>query len=295
MTPVLEFTNVSKNFGSKKALHQLNFRIQKGEFVAFLGPNGAGKSTSISLILGQRRPSAGAIQIFDGKPHEARIKNRIGATPQDLDFPQNLKCREVAQWVAAHYPQSRQIQNRIENLKSKLDLHAFWNRETGGLSGGEKRRLGLLLSLMSNPDILVLDEPTTGMDVNSRRQMWNLMREVHGQGKTILLSTHYLDEVEELSDRVLVIDHGELLFSGTVEEIKRKVDYKMVDVLLLDENLKSHHDIFNWNFKAGRAEFLTRNADGLVKEMVYSNVQFQDLHIRPAKLEDAFMALRSEK
>jgi ABC-2 type transport system ATP-binding protein len=291
---VIEFEKVSKSYGAKVALNNLSLSVKKGEFVAFLGPNGAGKSTSLSLILGQRFATTGQVQVLGGKASDQKIKARIGATPQDLDFPVHLRCDEVVSWVAAHFPQAKNVGARIEQLKEQLNLEDFWKRETGGLSGGEKRRLGLMLALLSDPELLVLDEPTTGMDVNSRRRMWDVIRRCHKEGKTILLTTHYLDEVEELSDRVLVIDRGELLFSGTVNEIKKRVEYKVVDVLVADEAIQKFPGIFNWNYKKNRAQFLVRDSDAFIREMVNQNIQFQDLHVQPAKLEDAFVALRSE-
>lgn len=289
MKDVIRFENVNKNYASKVALTNLSFTVKQGEFVAFLGPNGAGKSTAISLILGLRAADSGSIEVLSGQPRSLEVRKKLGATLQDLDFPQHLKVCEVVHWVATHYACE---ESEIQNLKSILMLQDFWERETGGLSGGEKRRLGLLLALLANPDLLVLDEPTTGMDIVSRRAMWECIRQFHAKGKTLLLTTHYLDEVEALASRVLIIDQGQLLFTGSVREIRSNVDYKIVKLQVDARVFQDWDGVKIVSVEQGILTALVKDSDQFVKRLVAEKIEFTQLLVQQASLEEAFLAFR---
>lgn len=295
-TPIASFKDVEKKFGDFTALKKISFEIQKGEVLAFLGPNGAGKSTSLKLLTGLRRATSGEVRLFGKSPTETSARKKVGMTPQELDFPPQLKVSEVLKVVALAYGEGTP-----EKWKTKLHLEAVWNRKTLGLSGGEKRRLGLACALMAGPDLLLLDEPTTGLDVESRRLLWDVIREEQSRGVTICLTTHYLEEIEKLSTRVIVIDHGEKLFEGSVQEIRRKVDLQKVEFECAVELTKSFKvedyvaKVLTIETKGKAVTFWTRQSDALVREMVQKEIPFEHLSVHPASLEEAFINIRQRR
>ncbi len=178
--PIARLLDVSRTFGNVVALDHVSVDLRRGELVGLLGPNGAGKSTLISLLCGQRKPSAGRVEIFSGDPRTAKNRVRLGMTPQETGLPPTLRVGEVLNFVASHYPDPMATGPLLE----RFGLSHKGGSQTGGLSGGQKRRLSLALALVGRPDLILLDEPTTGLDVEARRQVWSAIRDYHGSGGT---------------------------------------------------------------------------------------------------------------
>ena len=283
-----ELRGAVKAFGGRLALAGLDLAVPRGSFLALLGPNGAGKTTALSLLLGLRVPDRGEALLLGRSPVDEGARRRIGATPQVSAFPSGLKVREVVAFVAAHYsdpvPEAR--------LYERFGLGGLAGRRVGGLSGGEQRRLGVALALVGNPEIVFLDEPSTGLDVEARRMLWDTVRAFHEDGGTVLLTTHYLEEAETLAERIAVINHGRLVAEGTRREITsrialRRVRFRAAAVPKVEPVARSAFD-------AGVVTLYTPDADRLVRHLVESGVAFSDLEVLPAGLEEAFVSLTQE-
>lgn len=285
-----EFRDVYKSYGSKSALAGLSFQLKKGELLALLGPNGAGKSTSLSLFMGLRSPDKGQVLVFGESPRKLSVRERVGATPQELGFPGLLTVQELLHMVQAHYPQKRDLSDLIQ----KLNLQKLLTRKAGGLSGGEKRRLGLAMALCGDPEVVFLDEPTTGMDIESRRELWGIIESLIKENRSIVLTTHYLEEVEALASRVIVVDHGKAMFNGTVDEIKAKVDLRKLSFISSIPVAKAQQwpGVVAAESKAMRLVLLTHDSDQLLHYLVQSQIEFRDLSIELSSLEEAFLHLR---
>jgi ABC-2 type transport system ATP-binding protein len=208
---------VSKSFRTTRALDGLDLAVEEGEILALLGPNGAGKTTAIRVLLGLRRPDAGSARLFGLDPTQADARRRVGCTPQETSFPGTLRVRELVDLVRAHYPAPLPY----GELAARFDLDGLGRRQVGGLSGGERRRLACALAFAGDPDLVVLDEPSTGLDVESRRHLWQTIRD---ERRTTLLTTHYLEEAAALATRVAVIHAGRIVATGSVAEISARGD-----------------------------------------------------------------------
>ena len=283
--PAAELRGAEKSFAGKRALAGLDLVLPRRAFLALLGPNGAGKTTALSLLLGLRRPDRGMASLLGRSPLDRAVRRRIGATPQVSAFPPGLEVREIVAFVGAHYPDPIPA----ARLYEEFGLVRLAGRQVGGLSGGEQRRLGVALALLGNPEVVFLDEPSTGLDVESRRLMWETMRSFHRRGGTVLLTTHYLEEAESLAERVAVIDRGRLVADGTPAEITGRIALRRVRfkaAAIPDVGPVSHRSI-----DAGVVTLYTTDSDRLVRRLVDGRVEFNDLEVLPARLEEAFMSL----
>jgi ABC-2 type transport system ATP-binding protein len=211
-----QFTRVTKNYGMVEALRGLDLTIRPGELVALLGANGAGKTTAVRALLGLSKPTAGEVRVFGGDPRDPRSRTRIGAVLQVARVPETLRVREHIHLFSSYYPNPRPIAEVIE----AAGLQGLEKRKFGELSGGQQKRVLFALALCGNPDLLVLDEPTVGLDVEARRALWKQIRAFIAGGRSVLLTTHYLAEAEALASRVVVIHKGVAMAEGTPQEIK---------------------------------------------------------------------------
>ncbi len=245
------------------------------EIVAFLGPNGAGKSTTLKTIMGLSLPDAGHISVLGSAPQSISVKNQIGYTSQELSFPPFLKVQEILRFVQAHFTDSVSLKEILE----RFDLTFLRRKSAGGLSGGQKRRLGLACALIGKPNLLILDEPTTGLDIFSRKNLWEEIKNFQSGGGSVLLSTHDLNEVEMIADRVLLIEDGKILVDGTVSEIKSKIEYQKITY---------RHFGTKWTE-------MTQNSDTYIKNLVKEKPEFTHLEIHPITLEEAYVKMRAKK
>ncbi len=275
MNSILEVNDLKKRYGKKEALRGVSFAIKEKEIVAFLGPNGAGKSTTLKIIMGLRQPDSGRVQLFGFTSHNSQVKNKLGYTSQELSFPPHLRVQEVMNFVSSHFRNPVPVNEMAEQFA----LTALLSNSVGGLSGGEKRRLGLACALMGRPQILILDEPTTGLDVESRHHLWKEIQKFKSQGGSVLLSTHDLNEAGAIADRVLVIDQGHLLLDGTVADIKRKIDYQKISYQIDGQEVVE----------------LVQDSDLFVKKLAIEKPHFAQLQIHSVNLEEAFLKIREPR
>ncbi len=208
---------VEKRFGEIAALRGVDLSIEPGQTVALLGPNGAGKTTLLSIVLGLRRPDAGRVELFGRDPRRWQSRTVVGTTPQETSFPPTLRCREVVDFVRAHYPSGPSTNELLE----RFDLCELGGRQTGGLSGGQRQRLGVALAFAGAPRLVVLDEPTSGLDVEARRGVWSAIRTNAATDGTTLIATHNLQEAEALAGRIVVVARGAVCADGTAAAIKQ--------------------------------------------------------------------------
>jgi ABC-2 type transport system ATP-binding protein len=221
---------VVKRYRTTEALRGFDLDVRAGEVVALLGPNGAGKTTAVQVMLGLRRPDAGEVTVLGAPPGSLGVRRRVGVTLQEMGAPELLRVGEVLSFVRAHYPAPRPFDELLE----RFGLSGLVRRQVGGLSGGERRRLALALAFAGDPELVFLDEPTTGLDVESRLQVWAALRAFASAKGTILLTTHYLEEAEALATRVAVMRAGRVIRVGPAPEIKRELGTdKLEDAFLL--------------------------------------------------------------
>lgn len=294
-TPVLASAEaVTKSFGKTAALSGVTLDIRAGESVGLLGPNGAGKSTLISLLSGLRRPDSGTVRLFDGDPSHPRTRLRLGITPQATAVPQNLTVREASTFVAAHYPDPVPT----DQLLADFGLTDAGKKQCGGLSGGQQRRLLVALALVGRPDLVILDEPTTGLDVDARETLWTRLREYRSAGGTLLITSHYLEEIQALSSRVVVIDRGTVIADGTVDEIRSHVMVSKVSFCseLPPSSFAALPDTVDTAVgENGRITLVTQDADSTIRQLVLGDLPFSQLEVHGATLEEAFLAITKER
>ena len=301
----IEAQNLTKKYGDFLAVNDLNLKVKKGEVFGFLGPNGAGKTTSISMMVGLLRPSSGKV-LINGKEVENINKETIGICPQELVLWENLTCYESLKLIGDMYEVPNDILNqRIEKLLKDLFLTDKTDTVVSNLSGGMKRRLNLALAVIHEPEIVLLDEPSEGLDPQSRRVLWNYIRSLRDKyGKTVILTTHLMDEADRLSDRVAIIDHGQLLKLDTPKNLKKEVgDGDIIEITLSDQKnneevinyLKGFDDIISVIELEGKINLRALNAVGklpkIIGKLEESNISIDDLAIRQNTLEDVFIEL----
>src|SRR6201993_1733288 len=221
---VASLENVNKTYGSVRALRGVNFRVRAGEVLALLGPNGAGKTTAVKLLLGLLQPNAGKVRVFDGDPTNPENRMRTGAMLQVGRVPETLRVREHIDLFSSYY----QNPMPMSSVLAAAGLEKLTERKFGNLSGGQKQRVLFALAICGNPDLLFLDEPTVGLDVEARRMLWEQIRHFVRHGRTVLLTTHYLQEADALADRVSVINKGEIIAEGSPSEIKAQTAGKRI-------------------------------------------------------------------
>jgi len=291
MKNAIEIKNVSKQYQHKKAVDNLSLTIKEGSIVALLGPNGAGKSTTINMILGLTEPTSGQIKLLGKAPKEKSVRNKIGAMLQEVSVIDGLKVRETIDLFRSYYsnPLSTNELLKISNLESDQ------NKFASDLSGGQKRRLGFALALAGNPDVLFLDEPTVGMDITSRQIFWETIRSFAGSGKTIILTTHYLEEADNLADRVVVINQGNIIADGTLDEIKASTGMQHVS-FTIGENVTSDHllrlpGVTDVQQTGRRVKVYGENTDQILFSVIRNNIDVSDIETHKSGLEDAFQSL----
>jgi ABC-2 type transport system ATP-binding protein len=281
--------DVHKTYSEVRALRGIDLQVRSGEVLALLGPNGAGKTTTVGLLLGLLKPTAGQVTLFGGEPTSIAAKVRVGAMLQISGVPATLKVREHLELFASYYPAPLPIARALELAQ----LSEVADRPYGKLSGGQKQRLHFALALIGNPDLLFLDEPTTGMDVGARRAFWKQVRDFIGSGRTVVLTTHYLEEADALADRIVVIDHGTVIAEGTPTEIKSRTAGRRVHAVtsLGPEAVRALDGVASVERNGAALEILASHAEPVVYELLKRDPDLRDLEVGGAGLEDAFLAL----
>ncbi|GAA3604777.1 ABC transporter ATP-binding protein [Nonomuraea rosea] len=288
------FDNVSKHYGDVLAVDDLSLAIEPGRTVALLGPNGAGKSTSINLLLGLLAPTQGTISIHGRTPAQAVKDGELGAMLQDGALIPELSVKELVDLVRRLYPNPLELGEILE----LADLTALAGRRAGKLSGGQAQRVRFALAMAGAPRILLLDEPTAAMDVESRLRFWAGMHDYAAGGRTVLFATHYLEEADEHSDRVIVIARGRVAADGTAAEIKRGVGGQTVRFALGEQpaaGLGTLPGVSAVEVSAGVVTLHTSDTDATVAGLYRgTTLDVRDLHLSGADLEAAFLAITRE-
>ena len=291
MKAAIQLTGVSKIFKGKPAVDNLTLSIQEGTVVALLGPNGAGKTTTVSMILGLQQPTKGTVKLLGADPREQKVRNRIGAMLQDVSVIDGLKVSESINLFRSYYekPLALQYLLQVSNLESEKDKIA------SSLSGGQQRRLGFALALAGDPEVIFLDEPTVGMDVTSRQLFWDTVRAMAGRGRTIVLTTHYLDEADSVADRIVVINNGKLIADGTPSEIKAETTGRVISFIagesVTTERLLAIPGVTDIQWSGRKVKLSSSNTDQLITALIEKRFEMRDIEIQSGGLEDAFQAL----
>ncbi|MGG1516031.1 ABC transporter ATP-binding protein [Paenibacillus oryzisoli] len=291
MKSIITLDRVSKAFKGKIAVDDLSLSIGEGSVVALLGPNGAGKTTTVSMILGLQEPTEGTIRLLGGKPRDTAVRDRIGAMLQDVNVIEGLTVLETIDLFRHYYSKPLPLQKLVEI--SGLDAER--NKRASALSGGQKRRLGFALALAGDPSILFLDEPTVGMDITARQHFWETVRGMAARGRTIILTTHYLEEADSIADRIVVINKGKLIADGSAAEIKASTNQKTIYFTagpgLTPEMLAGIEAITDVTWSGRRVKIISPDTDQVIFAIVQRQLDIKDIEIHTGGLEDAFQFL----
>ena len=290
--PVAKLQAVTKRYDKTLALDRFSLELRAGEIVALLGPNGAGKTTAVRLLLGLISPDSGAVRVLGRDPRDADARTRIGAMLQVARVPEMLRVREHIDLFRSYYPAPLSVEEILRTAK----LEGVANQLFGKLSGGQKQRTLFGLAICGNPDLVFLDEPTVGMDIESRRALWDEIRALAAAGKTVLLTTHYLEEADALANRIIVINKGSLICEGTPAEIKQRVSGRRIRcVTRLDAaSLRALPTVADVQYDREAVVILAEQPEKVVREMLLRDETLHGLEVSAAALEDAFLALTSE-
>lgn len=296
--PVIRVEQLRKSYGPVEALRGVSFAVQEGEVFGLLGPNGAGKTTTVEILEGMRTADAGRVQVCGLDPRQGgtAFLRQIGAVLQHTSLPDKLRVAEAVELFASFYDSRRDLRALLERLGLAEKQRAFYAE----LSGGQKQRLALALALVHEPRLVFLDEPTAGLDPQVRREIYDIVEELRSEGKTILLTTHYIEEAERLCDRVAIIDYGRLIALGTPHELKQRsanttriavrLAQPIEDGLLrrLDGVVDCHRMEGGWVLHSERPP---QTIVALVKQLEASGNELQSLEISTPSLEDVFIEL----
>jgi len=305
MSAVLEVKSLRKEFGDLTAVDGISFDIQEGEIFGFLGPNGAGKTTSISMICGLLKPTAGEIFVQGRsilkEPRE--VKKLLGVVPQEVAIYEELSAREnLSFWGGIYGMGGGPLRNRVDELLEQVGLEERAKEPTKNFSGGMKRRLNLALGLIHDPKLILLDEPTVGIDPQARRNILDVVKSIVAGGRTVLYTTHYLEEAEELCDRLAIIDHGQILSQGTVGELQTQLgEGSLLTVqgtfaaAVLSEAVTAVDGLLPIEIDDDRAMLLVaRDGPGVshsLEGLFSRGLTFDDISIKEPNLEDLFLKL----
>lgn len=306
--PAIRLAGLTKKFGNLTAVNDVNLSIQPGEVVALLGPNGAGKSTTIDLLLGLARPTDGTAQLFGEDPRQAIVTGRVGAMLQGGALLPTTTVREsVALIQALHkHPLS------VEEAMQRAGVADLAKQKVASLSGGQLQRARFAVAVVSNPDLLILDEPTAAMDVAARHSFWESMREFTSQGKTVVFATHYLDEADTFADRIVILNTGRIIADGTPAEVKSVVSGRVVSFRVGGPSLPAASPLAgaqssgtatrafealpgatSVTSRGSRIEIHSDDSDATVRALLAEYPEASDIEIVSRNMDDAFMALTS--
>lgn len=287
--PVAELRSATRRYGSTVALDGLNLALYPGEIVALLGPNGAGKTTAVRLLLGLIAPTSGTARVMGRDPRNSETRTGIGAMLQVTRVPETLRVREHIDLFRSYYPRPLPAADIVRAAR----LEGLENTFFGKLSGGQKQRVLFGLALAGNPGLVFLDEPTVGMDIESRRALWDQIRALAAQGKTVLLTTHYLEEADALASRIIVIGKGKVLAEGTPAEIKHQVSGRRIRCVtaLNADFLRALPSVLSVEQDREAVILTTSNAETVAHELLRNDPTLHGLEISAPGLEDAFLAL----
>jgi ABC-2 type transport system ATP-binding protein len=290
--PAIALRGVRKNFGSVQAVRGIDLDISSGEVVAFLGPNGAGKTSTIDIILGLSHPSAGSIAVYGMHPRQAISRGLVSAVLQTGGLLKDFTVAETVEYTASLFTNTRPVAEVLQ----RAGITSVADRLVGKCSGGEQQRLRFAMALLPDPELLILDEPTTGMDVEGRRSFWAAIRQDAARGRTVLFATHYLEEADAYADRIILLRHGKVVADGTSSEVKAMAAGRTVRVTMADPGQAALLAIPGVESVEVRGETVLLHASDsdAVARYLLTQTPARDMEITTRGLEDAFIALTSD-
>jgi ABC-2 type transport system ATP-binding protein len=291
--PAVALDDVRKTFGPVVAVDGVTLTIEAGEIVALLGPNGAGKTSTIDMVLGLSRPTSGNLAVFGMSPHAAMAHGLVSAVMQSGGLLKDYSVRETVQVTASLFPTSRPV----DEVLQRAGIASIADRMVGKCSGGEQQRLRFAMALLPDPDLLILDEPTTGMDVSGRRDFWSAIRHDADRGRTVIFATHYLEEADLYSDRIVLVRQGAVVADGTSSQIKAMASGRTVRATLpgaRDDDLSHLPGVESVELRGDTVVVRCRDSDAVARHLLTATAA-RDLEISSSNLEDAFVALTSNE
>ena len=292
----VRLSGLVKHFGPVTAVDGVDLVVRPGEIVAFLGPNGAGKTTTIDMMLGFTRPDAGFVMILGGTPADAIAQGRVAAVLQSGGLLKDLTVAETVRLTASLFPAPRAADARVQEVLERAGIADIADRRVGSCSGGQQQRLRFALALLPDPDLLLLDEPTTGMDVEGRREFWAAIRADAATGRTVLFATHYLDEADAYADRIVLIRRGRIVADGTPAQVKSLASGRTVRASLPDADqigLLTVPGVQSVEVRGDTVLLQTSDSDATARFLL-TETSARDLEITAHTLEDAFLALTGD-
>jgi len=291
MSIILQVTDLVKRFGSLTAVDRVSFEIREGSCFGLLGPNGAGKTTTIEMMEGIKQPDGGSIR-YRGEALGEQFRNEAGIMFQTTALQDFITVREVMRQFSRFYPHSADI----DDLADRYALHEFLDQNTRKLSGGQKQRLLLAMAQINQPKILFLDEPTTGLDPQSRRNLWNQVQQIKEQGATILLTTHYMEEAYELCDEIAIMDHGRIIAHDAPDALlAAHFDDVVVQIHAADIPRDIAEREFQAVYRNDSAHILTGDVNKTIEHLLRLDIPLDRLRIRARDLEDLFLELTGKE
>ena len=290
--PAIALRGVRKNFGSVQAVRGIDLDISSGEIVAFLGPNGAGKTSTIDITLGLSQPNAGSVAVYGLHPRQAISRGLVSAVMQTGGLLKDLTVAETVEYTASLFTDTRPVAEVLQ----RAGITSIADRLVGKCSGGEQQRLRFAMALLPDPELLILDEPTTGMDVEGRRSFWSAIRQDANRGRTVLFATHYLEEADAYADRIILLRHGRVVADGTSSEVKAMAAGRTVRSTLASPDQAALLAIPGADSVEVRGETVLVHASDsdAVARYLLTQTQARDMEITTRALEDAFLALTSD-
>ena len=290
--PAIALRGVRKNFGSVQAVRGIDLDISSGEIVAFLGPNGAGKTSTIDITLGLSQPNAGSVAVYGLHPRQAISRGLISAVMQTGGLLKDLTVAETVEYTASLFTDTRPVAEVLQ----RAGITSIADRLVGKCSGGEQQRLRFAMALLPDPELLILDEPTTGMDVEGRRSFWSAIRQDANRGRTVLFATHYLEEADAYADRIILLRHGRVVADGTSSEVKAMAAGRTVRATLANPDQAALLAVPGADSVEVRGETVLVHASDsdAVARYLLTQTQARDLEVTTRALEDAFLALTSD-
>ena len=288
--PAIRLTGLTKKFGSLTAVNNVDLTIRPGEVVALLGPNGAGKSTTIDLLLGLARPTDGSAELFGENPRQAIVTGRVGAMLQGGALLPTTTVRESIALIHALHKHPLSVEEAME----RAGVTDLAKQKIASLSGGQMQRARFAVAVVSNPDLLILDEPTAAMDVAARHSFWESMREFTALGKTVVFATHYLDEADTFADRIVIMSQGRIIADGTPSEVKSVVTGRTLSFTLESADTASLERLVavtHLEQRGNRVSLQSEDSDATLRALLTSYPAATDIEIVSRNMDDAFMAL----
>jgi len=303
MEPVIQVSGLHKAYGDFEAVRGIDFDVSEGEVFGLLGPNGAGKTTTVEILEGLRARSQGQVKVlgFDPEVSKNSLKDRIGVCLQATNMPDKLRVHEALEWFAAFYSRRADCNKLLQRLQLWEKRNDFYSK----LSGGQKQRVALALALVNEPNLVFLDEPTTGLDPQVRLEIHSLIEELKAAKRTILLTTHYIEEAERLCDRVAIIDQGKIVAMGSPRELQERIfgqsRIEVVTALPMPAELPVFEAVVKHSLSDDRKTLVVestrpaRTLPDLIKWIDQKGLELEDIHLKRPTLEDVFIELTGKK